>query len=395
MTTFCFSDAYKEKLTRFLVSSGSVNVGSGNPLSILSNYSAKRFLIPPFLTCSPQSVNLAPYFPSVADRVDKTTDPGTPRAIAASGIYALEYYVGSYFLAINFFNLSLPQYKKAPISDYQLFYNPYPNPDPYQVNILTINPLNTIINTNNSCENERDTGTTIDIFTYYNTATTGCYSKYKNIVLDYNPPQIDIDNKFVGCECGVNGCPTCHNYDPPYNTEPCSPDCFPFLPGMSLFTVFERANNGIVNYPYFNPTYFHTSLDAGLPLYISFQMPNSYLTKYTTNNNPSYYNPVLTAQGIMYADNSGDSGNDVGLILCGYIENVPAAYELDGSNCVYIFIETLGTSFGNGGLGYITSNYLFGVGNTTVCLENNSSPVKQVCAAYINSNKNSIILPPL
>jgi hypothetical protein len=385
MTNICLPEEYLERLKLFLIRNGRNSIGKANPLSILTNYSAKRIFQLPLLACNSKSINLAPYFPSVADR----TDPITKEVIYASGIYALNYYVGSYFLAINHISGNLSLYNKIPPNIYKLFYTPFYDPNPDQINTNTINPLFNLIDTNQSCVNERETATTEDIFTYYTNSTLGCYTTYKNNLLNYNPPIISPqDHTFSGCICDTNYCPPCLNSDS-INPFECSPNCFPYLPNLPIFTVFRRQNNSTVPYPNFNLSYILHTLDSGLPLWLSFEISNSYYQKFVYNNNSSNYIPNLTEQGIWYADNSGDSGFDVGLILCGYINDVPAAQTLDGSNGVFIFLETLGTNFGNQGLGYITYNYFFNtLGNDTALL-NNSSPVKQLLIPYINTNKES------
>lgn len=365
-TNICFDEEYIKKLSQFLISRGNLPVGKNHPLSVLSNYSAKRIFAPPFIRCAQNSVNLSSYFPTIASRID----PVNGKLIEASGIYSLEYYVGSYFLAINSFNISLTDYYKVNPKVYQQIYNPFPE---NVKNFNTINPVYTIVKVNSSCENVRTSYDHNSIYTYYHNSKNGCITTPVNTNLKYNPPSISDNNEFQICSC--------NEFDCSIGTV----NCFPFLPNKDLGHIFVRDFNGSVPFPEFNLNSICNYLKNGNPIYVTLELQNSFYSKYITNNNLNNYYPYLKPEGILYADNSGDSGNDEGVILCGYIFDVPAAKLIDGSSGVFIFIETRGNSFGNNGLFYMTFNYFFNVGNTNTALINNSSPIKQVELPFINT----------
>ena len=90
-------------------------------------------------------------------------------------------------------------------------------------------------------------------------------------------------------------------------------------------------------------------------------------------NNPnlsSYYNNSTTPLtfnsplGIWYStsNTNPDVVNNIGghsMVICGYIDNVPNAFQLDGSSGIFIFRNQWGNGFGNKGSCYITYNYFF------------------------------------
>jgi hypothetical protein len=271
-------------------------------------------------------VNLDVYFPPVVSQGE--TD--------ACQCYSMIYHIGSYYMMLIKNNLQFNTLKSYSLnfSDY------YKNQD----NIL--NPLY-IFQTLMQCTIGPNMYSYSD---YYNIAQLGT-KNFSNYNLQFDYPCI-ANKKFEPCTPTINNDKYCN----PFSLT----DTYNILYQRTTFLQkkYTLSLNGIQNL-----------LQNNVPIVFAVMLNNYFYKTFESMHNPNVQlnynnstNPVKinNPKGIWYcADNDDKVITGHVMVLCGYINNVPAAYEADGSTGVFIFRNQYSINFANNGLGYITYNYLF------------------------------------
>lgn len=301
--------------------------------------------------------------------------------------YALIYYLANYYQMLIKLNLR-PENWKFFNSIIDIIHNYYG----YDIGSYLpvdniINPLYTYLSVTGDCKAEYSTSfvpvegwefppdqaEVVDDF--FSASIIGC-ATYNNFNLNYVGPVVDkITSKYIGCPPSKN----------------LGSDTYPFLPNSQPVVLIDTSNyqqyigtfslNRVQNY-----------LNNGFPLIMAIELPQYFIDIYglrSKTNSPENYYPVLKKQGIWYYNKSEELACNtvVGghtMCLCGYINNVPAAYEADGSSGVFIFINQWTTKFGNNGYGYITYNYFLNCFNPGGPLINGNSPIQRLYHFPIN-----------
>jgi len=315
-------------------------------------------------------VDLSPFFPSITDQ----------KFLDACECYSMVYNIANYYQML----LSL----KLNPTNWQTFHKYKKQIDKYYNKSDPLNPQNNIINplfTWNqvqpiSCQGvwyvgETGTGRLPQPFMVYRTIIKGC-ATYSSYNLNYIAPQPVNDSP----TSPILGCP------PTINN---GVNAYPILPNSSMVILFDVFNP----YPYsttFNLSLVQSYLNKGLPLLFTVYLNKLFIDQLLLYNNRSNYHPKLTTAGLWY-NNTNDPNSYIYIanhlmVICGYIDNLPVAYEADGSSGVFIFINTFSTTFGNNGIGYITYNYFFNCFNTNIeaPFSNGAGPLIQLSYLPIN-----------
>jgi len=290
--------------------------------------------------------------------------------------YSSIYYIGSYYNMLIQNNLDFNTINKNSL-DFESYYSNSNN---------IMNPLYVWTEINGSSAGPN----TYEITDYYSEAQQGIKT-FSNFNLPINPPS--VSNNVI------------ENY-PPSIDNPIY--CYPFNPNQYMNILYSRQS-----YTNYYNTFTLQSLinllNQNIPIWFAVDINNYFNTTFKLSLNPavsSYYNnstsPVTfnSATGIWYCTSTTDpdvTDKTAGhaMILCGYINNVPFANQVDGSSGVFIIRNQYSQNFGNNGNCYITYNYFFsglGIdinGNPTstynsTALSNGSSPVDMLATFPIN-----------
>ena len=319
-------------------------------------------------------VNLGIFFPPVGNQGESP----------ACQSYATIYYLANYYQMLISFGLQPTrwQYFNNFIDMIRNYYSYDTGSNSPVEN--TVNPLYTYLSVTGDCKADYSSsfvpvegwnfpsGQAEVVDDFYSASIIGC-ATYSNFNLNYVGPLIDKStSKFIGC--------------PP--SQNLGPNVYPFLPNSnpvvlidtSVYQQFQKS---------FNLKLVQSYLNNGLPLIMALGLPKYFIDIYVTYNSLSNFYPSLTTSGIWYYNKSQETActTQVGghtMCLCGYINNVKAAYEADGSSGVFIFINQWKRKFGNYGYGYITYNYFFNCFNPGGPLFNGNSPLQRVYYFPIN-----------
>jgi hypothetical protein len=288
----------------------------------------------------PSSIDLSQYMPPVQNQGQVTI----------SQCFSWIYNIASYFDMMNA-NAQTPQ----PTSYYSSA-NTY---NPYYIFIQT----NTTFNPKWNCSNTSDPYV-VGFETYFQQAQTGCLV-YADYPIFQNQTATVINGQIVGCPVAN----TSTNYK------------FPFQDVEYDYIVTD--NGKTVSLPTSTITatdYFRGLLAIGNPLSVHLMMYDSNLVNLASSSTGG---TALSSNAIWVFDpskviynsssviaNGGDDSSENQystheVTLVGYIDDVPAAKQIDGSTGVFIFRSSWGANWGTGGNGYITYNQMTSFGSST------------------------------
>jgi len=260
---------------------------------------------------------------------------------------------------------------------------------------------------------------TVNIHAYYKRIQSGCLSA-NDFKMKYNPPSLNNGKNFTDYKPTNQ---TANFHYPFSNTN---------THETTVFSMFDT--NRSLNYetakklrPYLSIKNIKYYLDSGYPLawtiytnkdfYDMKNLPSGHFANY-----PNDINPKAIWHGNTDSGSSGSNNNFCFtplepqlyalekdyfpythghvVTIIGYIDNVPSAYQLDGSPGVFVFQNSWGKNWGHNGLGYVTYRFLINaniniISSNGVDLSFMTSPTIEIVQIppNINTQLEDITLP--